>query len=71
MPKFVDEVYDHIEALEGRRARRFLIVDQNVQAAIDLADYVYILEFGQVASEGAVDDYSSDVHAIVQEWLRV
>lgn len=69
-PIFVDEVYGHIDDLRGR-GKTILIVDQNVQAAVGLADYVYILEFGRVASEGDVDDYSSDVHAIVQEWLRV
>lgn len=69
-PVFVDEVYEHIERLK-EKGKTILIVDQNVQAAVALADYVYILEFGQVASEGAVDDYSSDVHAIVREWLRV
>jgi branched-chain amino acid transport system ATP-binding protein len=69
-PMFVDEVYDHIEGLK-EKGKTILIVDQNVQAAIDVADYVYILEFGRVASEGDVGDYSSDVHAIVREWLRV
>jgi branched-chain amino acid transport system ATP-binding protein len=69
-PIFVDEVYEHIEALK-EKGKTILVVDQNVQAAVDLADYVYILEFGRVASEGVVGDYSSDVGAIVQEWLRV
>lgn len=69
-PIFVDEVYEHIEGLKDK-GKTILIVDQNVQAAVELADYVYILEFGRVASEGDVGDYSSDVHAIVQEWLRV
>lgn len=69
-PIFVDEVYDHIENLKTK-GKTVLMVDQNVQAAVDLADYVYILEFGCVASEGGVADYSSDVGAIVQKWLRV
>lgn len=69
-PIFVDEVYGHIEGLKAK-GKTILIVDQNVKAAVELADYVYILEFGRVASEGDVGDYSSDVHAIVQEWLRV
>lgn len=69
-PIFVDEVYDHIEDLK-EKGKTILIVDQNVQAAVGLADYVYILEFGRVASEGDVRDYASDVHAIVHEWLRV
>jgi branched-chain amino acid transport system ATP-binding protein len=69
-PIFVDEVYDHIETLK-EKGKTVLIVDQNVQAAVDLADYVYILEFGRVASEGVVGDYSSDVGAIVEEWLRI
>lgn len=69
-PIFVDEVYEHIENVK-EKGKTVLMVDQNVQAAVDLADYVYILEFGRVASEGVVGDYSSDVGAIVQKWLRV
>lgn len=69
-PIFVDEVYEHVENVI-EKGKTVLMVDQNVQAAVDLADYVYILEFGRVASEGVVGDYSSDVGAIVQEWLRV
>lgn len=69
-PMFVEEVYEHIERLKAK-GKTVIVVDQNVQAAVDLADYVYILEFGRVASEGVVGDYSSDVGAIVKEWLRV
>jgi branched-chain amino acid transport system ATP-binding protein len=69
-PIFVDEVYDQIERLK-ETGKTILMVDQNVQAAVDLADYVYVLEFGRVASEGVVGDYSGAVGEIVKEWLRV
>ncbi|MFP3914928.1 MAG: ABC transporter ATP-binding protein [Actinomycetota bacterium] len=69
-PNLVDDVYVEIERLKDA-GKTILLVDQNVEAAIDLADHVYILEYGEVKAEGAVDDFAGDVAGIVREWLRV
>lgn len=69
-PNLVDEVYLEIDRLK-ESGKTILLVDQNVEAAIDLADYVYIIEFGRVKAEGGVDDFAGDVAGIVREWLRV
>lgn len=69
-PNLVDEVYVEIDRLK-ESGKTILLVDQNVEAAIDLADHVYIIEFGRVKAEGSVDDFAGDVAGIVREWLRV
>lgn len=69
-PVLVDGVYDEIERLKATDTT-ILLVDQNVEAAIGLADHVYILEYGRNAAEGEVGDFDSDVGRIVEEWLQV
>jgi branched-chain amino acid transport system ATP-binding protein len=69
-PNLVDEVYVEIERLKAD-GKTVLLVDQNVEAAIGLADHVYIVEYGKVKAEGQVDDFAGDVAGIVREWLRV
>ena len=69
-PILVDGVYDEIERLKALR-KTVLLVDQNVEAAIDLADYVYILEYGKTRAEGAVGEFEGDIGKIVKGWLAV
>jgi branched-chain amino acid transport system ATP-binding protein len=69
-PVLVDGVYDEIARLRSM-SKTILLVDQNVEAAIDLADYVYILEYGRNKTEGEVGDFGGDVGEIVKDWLRV
>jgi branched-chain amino acid transport system ATP-binding protein len=69
-PVLADEVYDEVERLR-ELGKTILLVDQNVEAAIDLADYVYIFEYGRNKTEGVVGDFAGDVSEIVRDWLRV
>lgn len=69
-PVLVDDVYEEIERLR-HAGKTILLVDQNVQAALSLADHVYILEYGENKAEGDAADFSGDVAQIVRDWLRV
>lgn len=69
-PVLVDDVYDEIERLKATD-KTVLLVDQNVEAAIELADYVYILEYGRNKAEGVVGEFEGDVGRIVEDWLAV
>lgn len=69
-PVLVDDVYAEIERLR-ETDKTILLVDQNVEAALSLADYVYILEYGENKAEGDVSDFAGDVAQIVKDWLRV
>lgn len=69
-PALVDDVYEEIEQLKGLR-KTVLLVDQNVETAIELADYVYILEMGEKRAEGQVDEFAGDVGRIVKNWLQL
>ena len=42
-PKIVDEIFDHLQSLRPTGAA-LLLVEQYVERALELADFVYILE---------------------------
>ncbi len=50
-PSLVDDAFDQLEKLANKGAK-ILLVEQNVVAALRLADYVYILAEGQLQFEG-------------------
>lgn len=51
-PILVNMVYKKVEELRDEEKIAFGIVEQNVVKALDVADYAYVLELGQVALEG-------------------
>jgi branched-chain amino acid transport system ATP-binding protein len=69
-PKLAADVYDEIARLREEQ-RTILLVDQNVQAAVDLADYVYTLEMGRNHLEGGREDFADRLDGLIREWLRL
>jgi branched-chain amino acid transport system ATP-binding protein len=69
-PVLVDEVYDEIERLKGE-GRTILLVDQNVQAAVGLADHVYTLAYGKNHLDGARDSFEGQLDALIRQWLNL
>ena len=63
-PAIVDEIFDRIEAI-AREGMSILLVEQNARMALDIADYGYVLQTGQVALSGSARDLAAD--AMVQE----
>jgi branched-chain amino acid transport system ATP-binding protein len=43
-----------------RRGLSILLVEQNVRAALQISDYGYVLEMGEVAAEGVSADLARD-----------
>jgi branched-chain amino acid transport system ATP-binding protein len=50
-PLFVEEIFSIIKALK-EEGRTILLVEQNAHAALELADYAYVLETGRIKFEG-------------------
>jgi len=69
-PKLAEQIYDEIARLRDEQ-RTILLVDQNVQAAVDLADYVYTLEMGRNHIDGAREDFADRLDGLIREWLRL
>ena len=56
MPRLVDEVMDSLRRLHEREGLTMFLVEQNVPAALDLADRGYVLQTGRVVLEGRSDE---------------
>ena len=59
-------VRDIFTAISGLRATgvTILLVEQNARAALDLADYGYVLEMGEIALEGPAAELAKDPRVI-------
>ena len=59
-PRLVDEVFAYIRALNRDNGLSILLVEQNTQRALEIADRAYLLELGEVKREGAAGDIPAD-----------
>jgi branched-chain amino acid transport system ATP-binding protein len=56
-PSLIDDLIEMIEGLVDRGAQ-VVLVEQNIQAALRVADYVYLLAQGELKFEGTPEDLS-------------
>jgi branched-chain amino acid transport system ATP-binding protein len=54
-PKVVQEIYDIIQRINTEQKVSILVVEQNVQAALSIADYGYVMENGKIVMDGPAD----------------
>ncbi|MCX8114981.1 MAG: ABC transporter ATP-binding protein [Burkholderiaceae bacterium] len=62
-PLIVREIFHIIVELK-RRGAAILLVEQNARAALQIADYAYVLETGEIALEGPAQQLASDPRVI-------
>ncbi|MEM1945614.1 MAG: ABC transporter ATP-binding protein [Candidatus Caldarchaeum sp.] len=67
-PIMVKQIYRHIETLK-KLSITILLVDQNIQQCLSVADYVYVLELGRVRGGGRKDALESSLSDIIRDWL--
>ena len=69
-PNLVEQVYDILLAARKASGIAILLVEQNVEQALPLADYLYLLNLGRVKAEGPGRDFDNTrVRALIQECL--
>ena len=69
-PNLVGQVYATLAAARAATGAAILLVEQNVEQALPLADHVYLLNLGRVKAAGPGRDFDSQrVRALVQECL--
>ncbi len=56
MPRLVDAIMDALRQLHTAEGITMFLVEQNVPAALDLADRGYVLQTGRIVSEGTSDE---------------
>jgi branched-chain amino acid transport system ATP-binding protein len=62
-PLVVREIFRIIERLR-EQGTSILLVEQNARAALEVADYGYVLETGEIAMQGAAKDLAHDPRVI-------
>ena len=69
-PNLVRQVYATLTAARAAMGAAILLVEQNVEQALPLADQVYLLNLGRVKASGPGRDFDNQrVRALVQECL--
>ena len=66
-PLFVEEIFAIISDLK-REGITILLVEQNASAALDVADYAYVLETGRIVTHGPANIVANDP-AVVAAYL--
>jgi branched-chain amino acid transport system ATP-binding protein len=59
-PLIIDRIYEVIARLRDELKMTVLLVEQNAQRALDIADYAYILETGRVVLDGSAQKLVSN-----------
>jgi branched-chain amino acid transport system ATP-binding protein len=62
-PLIVREIFHIIVELK-RRGTAILLVEQNARAALQIADYAYVLETGEITLEGPAPQLATDPRVI-------
>ena len=69
-PNLVEQVYDILIATKKASGIAILLVEQNIEQALPLADYLYLLNLGRVKAEGPGREFdNSRVRVLIQECL--
>ena len=69
-PNLVEQVYDILLTARQASGVAILLVEQNVEQALPLADHVYLLNLGRVKAEGPGREFdNARVRALIQECL--
>ena len=55
-PKLAEEVFETIQKLKAEVGLTILLVEQNVEASLNAANYVYIMHEGQIKAEGSAEE---------------
>lgn len=67
-PDLSESVYDSIARLREENVT-VLLVDQNIRAAVQYGDDLFIMEQGEIVANEPTDDMTGEVENLVSEWI--
>ncbi len=69
-PKIAAEAYDFLIQTKEALKAAILLVDHNMEAALELADYVYVMDMGKIRVHGPKSEFDlARIKEIIQECL--
>ncbi len=67
-PNIVTEIYNLLIKI-ARQGTTILIVDQNIMKALEVSDYMYMLDMGEVKQGGPKEDFEEDIREMIKTSL--
>ena len=67
-PKVVTEIYSLIKKIAAS-GTTILLVDQNIMKALEVSDFMYLLEMGQVKQQGPKAEFEQSIREIIRDSL--
>ncbi|WP_266083305.1 ABC transporter ATP-binding protein [Haladaptatus caseinilyticus] len=67
-PRLAADVYESIEQLRDRGVT-ILLVDQNVRAAVEYGDSLFVLERGRVEVQGDANEMDDEISELISSWI--
>lgn len=67
-PKFAKDIREKLVELK-EEGKAIILVEQNIREAIEIADYVYVLDLGRNKVEGSKSEFATDLKNLVKDWL--
>ncbi len=67
-PKIVKEIYELLRKIVGL-GTTILLVDQNIMKALEVSDYLYLLNMGQIERGGPKKDFEQSIREIIRDSL--
>jgi branched-chain amino acid transport system ATP-binding protein len=66
-PILSEDIYQLINSIK-KEGKTILLVEQNIRKALEISDYVYVLELGKIRYEGGRDDFEKGLKEILTLW---
>ncbi len=67
-PLVVKEIYDFLMKI-AKEGTTILLIDQNIKKAVEVSNYMYLIEMGQVKKKGPKEDFEASIREIIKESL--
>ncbi len=67
-PMLVSEIYAFLKRIREQRVT-ILLVDQNITRAVEVSDYMYLLEMGKIKKQGPKGDFVENIRDIIRDSL--
>jgi len=68
-PKLADEIHLIMKKLNKEEGITIILVDQNVKKAVELGEFIYVLELGKITAHGSREEFSKDLRRLIKSWL--
>ncbi len=67
-PMIVNQIYQFLVKLKDQGTTLFL-VDQNILKALEVSNYMYLLEIGQIKQQGPKEEFEQNIREIIRDSL--